>query len=92
MMMAGGVGTAVVAGPVGAGERRGPVGHDVRAPGGAKGPDGKGHDSFVPSSFVVKAGSPVRLQVINYDTDAHTVTAPDLGLNFRVNPGTKAGR
>jgi len=91
MMMAGGVGTAAVLGPVVRANAEDQSVTMYVLPGALTGPDGKGHDSFVPSSFVVKAGSPVRLQVINYDTGAHTVTAPDLGLNLQVNPGTKAG-
>jgi len=58
---------------------------------GIKGPDGKNHDSFVPASFVVKAGTPVQLTVINYDDGAHTMTQPDLGLNITVNPGNPQG-
>lgn len=58
---------------------------------GIKGPDGKGHDAFVPSSFVVKAGVPVKLTVINYDEGSHTITAPDLGLNLVVKPGHVQG-
>jgi hypothetical protein len=35
---------------------------------GLVGPDKLHHDSFIPSSFVVKAGEPVQLTIINYDT------------------------
>ena len=52
------------------------------------GPDGKHHDSFVPSSFVVKAGEPVKLVIINYDDMMHTFTDPALGLNVMVRAGT----
>ena len=55
---------------------------------GLTGPDGKHHDSFVPSSFVVKAGEPVKLIVINYDDMMHTFTDPALGLNVMVRAGT----
>lgn len=55
---------------------------------GLTGPDGKHHDSFVPSSFVVKAGEPVKLVIINYDDMMHTFTDPALGLNVMVRAGT----
>ncbi len=58
---------------------------------GIVGPDGKNHDAFVPSSFVVKAGIPVQLTVINNDEGPHTITAPGLNLNIIVNPGTVQG-
>jgi plastocyanin len=58
---------------------------------GVKGPDGKGHAAFVPSSFVVRAGVPVEFEVINYDEGAHTMTAPDLGLDIQIKPGRKSG-
>ncbi|HZR92431.1 MAG TPA: hypothetical protein VFA44_08505 [Gaiellaceae bacterium] len=52
-------------------------------------PDGKGHDTIVPSTFAVKVGVPVQVTVINYDEGAHTITAPALGLNAQIKPGTK---
>ena len=58
---------------------------------GIKGPDGKGHDAFVPASFVLKAGTPVHLIAINHDDMPHTITQPTLGLNIMVNPGKAAG-
>ncbi len=58
---------------------------------GITGPDGKNHDAFVPSSFVVKAGEPVQLSVINYDEGPHTITQLDLGLNISINPGNPQG-
>ena len=48
------------------------------------------HDSFIPSSFVVKAGEPVQVTIVNYDDTTHSITAPDLGLNIVVKPGTHA--
>ncbi|HLJ59265.1 MAG TPA: hypothetical protein VKZ50_06005 [bacterium] len=60
-------------------------------PGALPGPDGKGHDSFVPSSFVVKAGAPARLTVISYDDGEHSITAPALNLNLTIKGGTKVG-
>ena len=56
---------------------------------GIKGPDGKPHDVMVPSSFVVKAGAPVTLTVVNYDEGPHTITAPELGLNATVKAGNE---
>ena len=50
--------------------------------------DGQHHDSFVPSSFVVKAGEPVRLVIINRDDMMHTFTDPALGLDVIVKAGT----
>lgn len=58
---------------------------------GILGPDGKGHDAFVPSSFVVKAGTPVTIDFINYDEGAHTLTAPKLNLNIMVKGGQQVG-
>ncbi len=55
---------------------------------GLVGPDKQHHDSFLPSSFVLKAGEPVQLTIVNYDDTAHSITAPDLGLNIVVKPGT----
>jgi plastocyanin len=52
-------------------------------------PDGKGHDTAVPSTFGVKVGIPVHVTVVNYDEGAHTITAPALGLNAVVKPGTE---
>jgi membrane fusion protein, multidrug efflux system len=50
--------------------------------------DGKGHDTMVPSTFAIKAGVPVKVTVYNYDEGAHTITAPSLGLNALIKPGT----
>jgi plastocyanin len=60
----------------------------ARAP---KGPDGKGHDSFVPSSFVLQSGVPTTFNIINYDDAPHTITSTDLGLNLLINPGDEVG-
>jgi plastocyanin len=92
-MAAGGLGAALVAGPLArasAAEQQVTL-YVFRGEQGIKGPDGKGHDAFVPSSFVVKAGVPVHLVIINYDEGPHTITAPDLGLNILVNPGKTVG-
>jgi len=50
--------------------------------------DSKGHDTTVPATFGVKVGVPVRVTVINYDEGEHTITAPGLGLNALIKPGT----
>lgn len=55
------------------------------------GPDGKSHDTIVPATFVVKAGIPVKLTVINYDESNHSITAPGLNLNLVIKPGKKVG-
>jgi uncharacterized cupredoxin-like copper-binding protein len=44
-------------------------------------PDGKGHDTFVPSHMTVKAGVPVTMTVYNYDEGPHTFTISSLGVN-----------
>jgi plastocyanin len=54
---------------------------------GVPGPDRKGHDTFVPSTFAVKVGVPVKVTVINYDEGAHSLVAPDLGLSVTIKPG-----
>jgi len=52
------------------------------------GPDGKPHDTVVPSNFVVKAGQPVTITAYNYDESPHSITSADLKLNFTITPGT----
>lgn len=54
---------------------------------GLVGSDKLHHDSFIPSSFVLKAGEPVTITIVNYDDTTHSLTAPDLGLNIVVKPG-----
>jgi plastocyanin len=56
---------------------------------GVPGADGKGHDTLVPSTFAVKVGTPVIVTVVNYDEGAHSIVAPDLGLNVTIKPGTE---
>jgi hypothetical protein len=53
------------------------------------GVDSAKHDAILPSSWVVKEGQTFTLTVINYDDGQHSITAPDLGLNFIVAPGKK---
>lgn len=55
------------------------------------GPDGKGHDAFVPASIVVHLDRPVTVTVINYDEHGHSVTAPGLGLDAIIKPGHEVG-
>jgi plastocyanin len=58
---------------------------------GILGPDGKGHDAFVPPNFVVKAGVPVTVDFINYDEGAHTLTSPKAKLNIQIKGGEEVG-
>lgn len=59
-------------------------------PGGIKAADGQLHDAVVPSSVVLQSGVPTTLNIVNYDGGAHTITAPDLGLNLMIDAGTSA--
>lgn len=52
------------------------------------GPDGRGHDSYVPSQMTVLAGKSVSYTVINYDEGPHTFTIPELNINQQI-PGRK---
>jgi plastocyanin len=54
---------------------------------GVPGADGKGHDTFVPSTFAVKVGVPVQVTVVNYDEGSHSIVSPELGLNVTIKPG-----
>ncbi|MDE3075103.1 MAG: cupredoxin domain-containing protein [Chloroflexota bacterium] len=54
----------------------------------AVGPDGKRHDSYVPSNLSLKAGVPVTIQLQNMDEMMHSFTVPELGINQMV-PGGK---
>jgi heme/copper-type cytochrome/quinol oxidase subunit 2 len=58
---------------------------------GIKGPDGNPHDTVVPSSFVIKAGQPVNVTVINYDESPHSITSSELGINLMIKPGKEVG-
>ena len=44
-------------------------------------PDGKGHDTYVPSHMTVKAGTPVTITVYNWDEGPHTFTISSLNIN-----------
>jgi plastocyanin len=54
---------------------------------GPKGPDGLGHDMFVPADFPLKVGTPVDLTIVNYDEGPHSITSKQMGLNIMVKPG-----
>jgi plastocyanin len=58
---------------------------------GILGPDGKGHDAFVPPNFVVQAGVPVTVDFINYDEGAHTLTVPKAKLDIQIKGGQEVG-
>ncbi len=51
--------------------------------------DGAVHDAFVPGTFTMKAGTTVVVSVTNYDSMPHTWTAPALGVNAQVTPGSQ---
>ena len=55
---------------------------------GFTGPDGAHHDTIVPSGFVLRKGVPVTFTVINLDDMSHSITAPRLGVNIVIKPGT----
>jgi len=55
------------------------------------GPDGKLHEAFVPSSFVVKAGVPVTITFINYGDERHNFVEPKLDIDLVVNAGKQVG-
>ena len=49
-----------------------------------KGPDGKWHDAFLPAYPKVTVGRPTKLVFVNYDSGAHSLIAPGLGLNVQI--------
>jgi len=55
---------------------------------GRMGPDKQWHDAFAPADFTVHAGATVTIAVSNYDTGPHTFTAPSLGVNEILPPGS----
>lgn len=55
---------------------------------GFTGPDKLHHDTVVPSSFVLRKGVPVVVTVINLDDMRHSITAPGLGVNIIIKPGS----
>jgi heme/copper-type cytochrome/quinol oxidase subunit 2 len=54
---------------------------------GIKGSDGLPHDILIPTNFVVKAGVPVTLTIVNYDEGPHNIFQPELGLNLTMKGG-----
>lgn len=56
------------------------------------GPDGKLHDAFINGDITITKGQPVTLHFLNYDGGTHTYTAPDLGLNIKIQGSTKDGQ
>lgn len=50
--------------------------------------DGKLHDAFSVTNFVVHAGQPVKLIINNTDGAPHSITSPGAGVNIMVRPGT----
>jgi hypothetical protein len=58
-------------------------------PYGLIGPDGKHHDTIIPSNFVLRAGVAVRLTFVNFDEGPHTMSIPGLGINIYIKPGTQ---
>ena len=55
-----------------------------------KGSDGKWHDAYLPAAFSVRSGDKVVVSIRNYDPAPHTFTAPRLGLNVVIRPGSGA--
>ncbi|MGP6156417.1 MAG: cupredoxin domain-containing protein [Vulcanimicrobiaceae bacterium] len=49
---------------------------------GIMGPDGQPHEAFVPSSVIVKAGTPVQITFINYSHAEHNFVQPQLNLDL----------
>jgi heme/copper-type cytochrome/quinol oxidase subunit 2 len=58
---------------------------------GRLGPDGKKHDTFIPSDLTVQAGAPVAITFTNSDDMPHSFSAPDLGIN-QIIPAAKDGK
>jgi plastocyanin len=53
----------------------------------AKGTDGLFHDAFVPAFFVLKAGQPTYITIVNFSQVHHTFVASGLNLSIDVQPG-----
>lgn len=49
--------------------------------------DGKLHDAFSVTDFVVHAGQPVKLVINNTDDVPHSITSPGAGVNILARPG-----
>lgn len=48
--------------------------------------DNRGHDSFSPSEFTLKAGQTYTVNVYNYDEGPHTFSIDGLNINETINP------
>jgi hypothetical protein len=48
----------------------------------------KGSEHVPMANFAVSPGVPVTLTIRNYTREAHTFSAPSLGLNFKIAPGS----
>jgi heme/copper-type cytochrome/quinol oxidase subunit 2 len=57
-------------------------------PEGKLGPDGKKHDEFTKTEFMVKAGQPLKLRIDNTDNQPHSITSPLANVNITALPGT----
>ena len=53
-----------------------------------KGPDGKMHDAFTVTNFVVDAGIPVKLVINDTDDQPHSISSPGAGISIIARPGT----
>jgi plastocyanin len=56
-------------------------------PEGKLGPEGEKHDEFTITEFSVRAGQPQELRIDNTDSQPHSITAPEAGVNIVVMPG-----
>lgn len=63
----------------------------VIVPGVRLGPDKKLHDAFTPTDITGRVGQKIVVTVYNYDTGAHSITAPALNMNFVIPAATKNG-
>ena len=48
----------------------------------------RGSEHVPMANFAVRPGVPVTLTIRNYTREAHTFTAPSLGLNVKITPGS----
>ncbi len=53
-----------------------------------RGPEGEKHDAFTTTELFVRAGQPQQLRIDNTDDVPHSITAPEVGVNIVVKPGT----
>ncbi len=62
------------------------LGGKLSAKYGILGPDGAGHDTFVPAEFTAKAGVTYTIRVYNYDEGPHSFTIDSLGISKMIVP------